>query len=104
MIRRPPRSTRTDALFPYTTLFRSGAGLRRPAIRRSAAVVYGIKVRVEGPMMAWAQAVHLSWRKADHRGGMPGLLHRSSCLRRRSVSAGKDLCALPLSTVEIGYS
>src|SRR3546814_8335180 len=33
MIRRPPRSTRTDTLFPYTTLFRSGsyrAGDRRP--------------------------------------------------------------------------
>src|SRR3546814_4353686 len=30
MIRRPPRSTRTDTLFPYTTLFRSesGNGLR----------------------------------------------------------------------------
>src|SRR3546814_16889524 len=29
MIRRPPRSTRTDTLFPYTTLFRSRrAGLR----------------------------------------------------------------------------
>src|SRR3546814_6172554 len=26
MIRRPPRSTRTDTLFPYTTLFRSNAG------------------------------------------------------------------------------
>src|SRR3546814_4661871 len=26
MIRRPPRSTRTDTLFPYTTLFRSVAG------------------------------------------------------------------------------
>src|SRR3546814_18668917 len=26
MIRRPPRSTRTDTLFPYTTLFRSQAG------------------------------------------------------------------------------
>src|SRR3546814_3804110 len=26
MIRRPPRSTRTDTLFPYTTLFRSGGG------------------------------------------------------------------------------
>src|SRR3546814_16977101 len=26
MIRRPPRSTRTDTLFPYTTLFRSGDG------------------------------------------------------------------------------
>src|SRR3546814_4632324 len=25
MIRRPPRSTRTDTLFPYTTLFRSRA-------------------------------------------------------------------------------
>src|SRR3546814_4826805 len=24
MIRRPPRSTRTDTLFPYTTIFRSG--------------------------------------------------------------------------------
>src|SRR3546814_6873233 len=28
MIRRPPRSTRTDTLFPDTTLFRSGAGRR----------------------------------------------------------------------------
>src|SRR3546814_12699444 len=26
MIRRPPRSTRTDTLFPYTTLFRSRVG------------------------------------------------------------------------------
>src|SRR3546814_12466357 len=32
MIRRPPRSTRTDTLFPYTTLFRSpGEGLVAPA-------------------------------------------------------------------------
>src|SRR3546814_1938970 len=29
MIRRPPRSTRTDTLFPYTTLFRSPAQRRR---------------------------------------------------------------------------
>src|SRR3546814_12761782 len=29
MIRRPPRSTRTDTLFPYTTLFRSGRRRRR---------------------------------------------------------------------------
>src|SRR3546814_8425702 len=27
MIRRPPRSTRTDTLFPYTTLFRSKSGI-----------------------------------------------------------------------------
>src|SRR3546814_4479155 len=29
MIRRPPRSTRTDTLFPYTTLFRSPGGAQR---------------------------------------------------------------------------
>src|SRR3546814_9527355 len=31
MIRRPPRSTRTDTLFPYTTLFRSSAACPRRA-------------------------------------------------------------------------
>src|SRR3546814_1139351 len=36
MIRRPPRSTRTDTLFPYTTLFRSG--LVRSGGQRAAAV------------------------------------------------------------------
>src|SRR3546814_6504196 len=34
MIRRPPRSTRTDTLFPHTTLFRSKLILAR-AIRRA---------------------------------------------------------------------
>src|SRR3546814_6200872 len=34
MIRRPPRSTRTDTLFPYTTLFRS----RHAAAHRGAAL------------------------------------------------------------------
>src|SRR3546814_14820780 len=29
MIRRPPRATRTDTLFPYTTLFRSNQALGR---------------------------------------------------------------------------
>src|SRR3546814_10735957 len=35
MLRRPPRSTRTDTLFPYTTLFRSGAFMAgaKPATR-----------------------------------------------------------------------
>src|SRR3546814_5561450 len=47
MIRRPPRSTRTDTLFPYTTLFRSHrhgeadgkmeAGLERRRVGRRAA-------------------------------------------------------------------
>src|SRR3546814_19446970 len=34
IIRRPPRSTRTDTLFPYTTLFRSGRGRQRRQQRR----------------------------------------------------------------------
>src|SRR3546814_6180074 len=43
MIRRPPRSTRTDTLFPYTTLFRSikafivgGPGIEQQAVVRGA--------------------------------------------------------------------
>src|SRR3546814_19043107 len=61
MIRLPPRSTRTDTLFPYTTLFRS---LRRPAIARQApppgrswplrskSLVYGLRQcrKHSGPM------------------------------------------------------
>src|SRR3546814_8470946 len=34
MIRRPPRSTRTDTLFPYTTLFRSADSRRSNAIQK----------------------------------------------------------------------
>src|SRR3546814_12782686 len=37
MIRRPPRSTRTDTLFPYTTLFRSSADPREAVPARRAA-------------------------------------------------------------------
>src|SRR3546814_14330455 len=33
MIRRPPRSTRTDTLFPYTTLFRSWQKANGPRLR-----------------------------------------------------------------------
>src|SRR3546814_8102404 len=37
MLRRPPRSTRTDTLFPYTTLFRSGRAADGAAERLSRA-------------------------------------------------------------------
>src|SRR3546814_9554989 len=39
MIRRPPKSTRTDTLFPYTTLFRSA--LADPARRRPGSGIMG---------------------------------------------------------------
>src|SRR3546814_18356385 len=39
MIRRPPRSTRTDTLFPYTTLFRSGTLVDEARLRVDAVLV-----------------------------------------------------------------
>src|SRR3546814_7868846 len=51
MIRRPPRSTRTDTLFPYTTLFRSAgqedgiAGAHRLRVRADGG---GCAVAVDG--------------------------------------------------------
>src|SRR3546814_14898776 len=41
MLRRPPRSTRTDTLFPYTTLFRSGVfALIANAVADNGAAVF----------------------------------------------------------------
>src|SRR3546814_6124554 len=52
MIRRPPRSTRTDTLFPYTTLFRSFlacvAALSFPSVDANA--------KVSAPQTIWAKA------------------------------------------------
>src|SRR3546814_4124169 len=51
MIRRPPRSTRTDTLFPYTTLFRSGGtGLQEghAALQERALIVGGGKAEPAG--------------------------------------------------------
>src|SRR3546814_17797863 len=62
MIRRPPRSTRTDTLFPYTTLFRSG----------------GVKAR-HAPELA---------RHLDRRGLAVGAGHRDAGCRE----AGKEAC------------
>src|SRR3546814_18679612 len=44
MIRRPPRSTRIDTLFPYTTLFRSGLRLM-PIAFNATAPLYLIAIR-----------------------------------------------------------
>src|SRR3546814_1155405 len=54
MIRRPPRSKRTDTLFPYTTLFRSPSPLHELAAASPTAAQDGhsaatTSVRVPGP-------------------------------------------------------
>src|SRR3546814_15721617 len=59
MIRRPPRSTRTDTLFPYTTLFRS-AGLSLPPIAHAQSILSGGRIadiRVEGTQRIEAATV-----------------------------------------------
>src|SRR3546814_15785561 len=68
MIRRPPRSTRTDTLFPYTTLFRSGGG--RPAKRP---VRPGLLYRRHGQEYLWHRLLH-----ADaYRQQVPGIAKRT---------------------------
>src|SRR3546814_12179077 len=42
MIRRTPRSTRTDTLFPYTTLFRSGTATPVPRSGRYRWLIVGV--------------------------------------------------------------
>src|SRR3546814_12323744 len=52
MIRRPPRSTRTDTLFPYTTLFRSG--ILHPGRRLEAQAV--VRLQHQGGRKGLARA------------------------------------------------
>src|SRR3546814_3298858 len=59
MIRRPPRSTRTDTLLPYTTLFRSPARDRR---RRAAAPRRPARRRYRG----LRGERHLPWHRHRH--------------------------------------
>src|SRR3546814_3985809 len=53
MIRRPPRSTRTDTLFPYTTLFRSDItyGLRNSLLIGVLVVALSVPVGLAGAIL-----------------------------------------------------
>src|SRR3546814_9513423 len=68
MIRRPPRSTRTDTLFPYTTLFRSQPLARRHGSRGGLPQQYQRKVG--GTRAARPQ------RQRYRRNGHDGYRHR----------------------------
>src|SRR3546814_9746631 len=75
MLRRPPRSTRTDTLFPYTTLFRSERVARAPSGQQGAQ-----RFAVDTRLDAWAQRLE----RGEHCLGMvvvvvdPGRLDRKS--------------------------
>src|SRR3546814_7372222 len=55
MIRRPPRSTRTDTLFPYTTLFRSFRAVARADHRAARARAFGVQALAFGLVEPGAQ-------------------------------------------------
>src|SRR3546814_4540043 len=78
MIRRPPRSTRTDTLFPYTTLFRSAAN----RVLRGREEVLGFVTRVLGS--AWP-----TWRQVRREiNGSLGLVLYEGDAIRASVTFG----------------
>src|SRR3546814_20504943 len=66
MIRRPPRSTRTDTLFPYTTLFRSEATAVQASGRISPA---DSGLWNDAQVEAWAPITHFI-REAGSLAGM----------------------------------
>src|SRR3546814_11103403 len=71
MIRRPPRSTRTDTLFPYTTLFRS------PLTLVSSSRQVGLALKRAGLLLTYEE------------GRPPRVLSRlDEILRRREDEAG----------------
>src|SRR3546814_17424015 len=85
MIRRPPRSTRTDTLFPYTTLFRSPGSRRHPA--RAAALADG-----GGDPRRGDRRLHRGRTLGQRGGGCgPGGGDRKSVVWGKSVSVRVDL-------------
>src|SRR3546814_147980 len=82
MIRRPPRSTRTDTLFPYTTLFRSGYRIKP----------HGQLVLVScAHYCASTPSLSTSWSRTTLQGGQaPGIPNLQTsfplrCLQRLSL-------------------
>src|SRR3546814_16257716 len=65
MLRRPPRSTRTDTLFPYTTLFRSEYLIRFPLVGH-------VDLRGSDDLRQLAVAVAVERKARDLRGNAVG--------------------------------
>src|SRR3546814_2157251 len=57
MIRLPPRSTRTDTLFPYTTLFRSREFEFRTTLNGPGANLKGIELGLNLPFSVFSQSL-----------------------------------------------
>src|SRR3546814_1082036 len=97
MIRRPPRSTRTDTLFPYTTLFRS---LRCRVERDGFAVRLCVEMRraeaprsVEPVVPARVRCrFDVSLRSEEHTSELQSLMRISYavfCLKKKNILLSK---------------
>src|SRR3546814_15398250 len=98
MIRRPPRSTRTDTLLPYTTLFRS----LRPQRDRGAAGVArrGAGSGVRAPVVRQGGGAQGPRQRAGVRHGQA----RTRAARRRLGAGGLRSGARPAFRLYIGTS
>src|SRR3546814_13318386 len=77
IIRRPPISTRTDTLFPYTTLFRSMIGTRQMECVLSPAEQAGAKVVLVGdPEQLQAIEAGAAFRAVTERHGWAAITER----------------------------
>src|SRR3546814_11930299 len=96
MIRRPPRSTRTDTLFPYTTLFRSLVALGSLVAEGTAADIDD--VRIGGADMLDIDLQLLSRRGEvvgqEDVGGLRDLIEELAPFFGRDVDAEAALAAI----------
>src|SRR3546814_4242552 len=101
MIRRPPRSTRTDTLLPYTTLFRSGGLQVRAATEFAAVALRRVHVvRIQPARVAvlhHAHAVRVAvleeGRSEEHTSELQSLMRISYavfCLKKKKKTKNKQ--------------
>src|SRR3546814_1730431 len=86
MIRRPPRSTRTDTLFPYTTLFRSARHLASHRPRDRARRARAGQPRARRNDKARARHVLFERRSEEHTSELQSLMRISYavfCLKKK---------------------
>src|SRR3546814_3915462 len=89
MIRRPPRSTRTDTLFPYTTLFRSDWPLVFPINEKEAGDIDLANADQE-VWRDWPQ--HAGYRSEEHTSELQSLMRISYavfCLKKKKKITNK---------------
>src|SRR3546814_1912742 len=92
MIRRPPRSTRTDTLFPYTTLFRSSYG-DVPRLGPPLPGDLGRPIMKAQREMVTEEGVSTGQRSEEHTSELQSLMRISYavfCLKKKNKKKERD--------------